>query len=399
MTASPTTRPRPDRSVAAQARPAGSNAVRPGAGRSVAGPRAAADPDGAADLIPTRPAGAAPTATTTDTSAVPTAGPRDLAALPTVGGPRGSRWGSGELWIRLATVIAVVTVALIAGAVSYLHMSGVAREHGEDRLTAAIVPISVDGLIVAASLTLLADSRAGRRRSPLPYALLVLASAASVAANVMHAEPDLAARVIAAWPSAALIGAYEMLVSQIRRARPRPADTARPRRPGPDGTPSSIPNGDAPADPGRNDVEGLHADSQEHLHGQRHTEPPAAAECVDRPAVSGSPSRVSVPQTETGPCLWLPEDDVPWPADAAEWAAAPEPIPPAVLTWALRTARRGSKRARLAATLLRDIAPDDPRTDYALARDLAPVVDLHAGTARRYLSEWRRQATSQPTAA
>ncbi|MDT3443556.1 hypothetical protein [Pseudofrankia sp. BMG5.37] len=88
-----------------------------------------------------------------------------------------------------------------------------------------------------------------------------------------------------------------------------------------------------------------------------------------------------------------------WPDSATAWDAAPEPIPPAVLTRALRTGRRGSKRARLATILLRDVAPDDPRTDYALARDLAPAINLHAGTARRYLSEWRRQATTQPTAA
>ncbi|MDT3443564.1 hypothetical protein [Pseudofrankia sp. BMG5.37] len=36
---------------------------------------------------------------------------------------------------------------------------------------------------------------------------------------------------------------------------------------------------------------------------------------------------------------------------------------------------------------------------YGLARDLAPVIDLHAGTARRYLSEWRRQAAAQPATA
>jgi hypothetical protein len=69
-----------------------------------------------------------------------------------------------------------------------------------------------------------------------------------------------------------------------------------------------------------------------------------------------------------------------------------------VLDRVLHTSRRGSKRARLAAVLLRDVAPDDPRTDYALARDLAPALDLHTGTARRYLSEWRREASAQRAA-
>jgi|GEM_PF-1440216 len=351
-----------------------------------------------------RPAAAAPTATTTHVAAIATIGPHDVAVIPTVSRPRGSRWGSGEAWTRLATVVAVVTVALIAGAVSYMHMSGVAREHGEDRVTAAIVPISVDGLIVAASLTLLAESRAGRRRSPLPYVLLALASAASVAANVMHAEPDLAARVIAAWPSAALIGSYEMLMSQIRGARGRSAGTADSGRPGPDDTLCSMLTRLHPAGPGRHDspggAEGRGVDDQVCFVGCQRPEPNAVAgDGAGRSTVSGPSSSEPASPAENGTAQRLGEHDVVWPDGATACDAALEPIPPAVLTQALRTARRGSKRARLAAVLLRDIGPDDPRTDYALARDLAPVVNLHAGTARRYLSEWRRQATARPAAA
>jgi len=351
-----------------------------------------------------RPAAVTPTASTADTAAVPTAGSRDVAVIPTVSGRSGSRWGSGELWTRLATVVAVVTVALIAGAVSYMHMAGVAREHGEDRVTAAIVPISVDGLIVAASLTLLAESRSGRRRSPLPYALLVLASAASVAANVMHAQPDLAARVIAAWPSAALIGSYEMLMSQIRGARRRPAGAADSGRPGPDDTPCSAFTCVYPAGPSRHDspggVEGRGVDDRVCSVDCQRPEPNAVAgDGAGRPTVCDPPRSGPASPAETSTAQRLGEHDAVLPDGAIECDAAPEPIPPAVLTRAVRTARRGSKRARLAAVLLRDIGPDDPRTDYALARDLAPVVNLHAGTARRYLSEWRRQATAQPAAA
>lgn len=73
-------------------------------------------------------------------------------------------------------------------------------------------------------------------------------TAASLAANVVVAQPSVAGRVIAAWPSFALIGAYELLTRQIRRSaagtskpRSRPglndAATRRtPRRPGPGGS-------------------------------------------------------------------------------------------------------------------------------------------------------------------
>ena len=92
-------------------------------------------------------------------------------------------------------------------------------------------------MIVAASATLLADSRSGRQGGVAPWALLV---AGSLAANVAVAEPSLTGRVIAAWPSFALTASFELLTRQVRRgaagqvahhdrrqpppARPAPAD-------------------------------------------------------------------------------------------------------------------------------------------------------------------------------
>jgi hypothetical protein len=109
-------------------------------------------------------------------------------------------------------------LALIAGTVSYLHMHLLVELHGQPGWVAALTPLSVDGMSVAASTTLLADSRAGERGGVLPWALLVVGSVASLAANVAVAEPTVAGRVIAAWPSFALIGAYELLMRQVRRS-------------------------------------------------------------------------------------------------------------------------------------------------------------------------------------
>jgi hypothetical protein len=52
----------------------------------------------------------------------------------------------------------------------------------------------------------------------LPWALLVVGSVASLAANVAVAQPTATGRVIAAWPSFALIAAYELLMRQVRRS-------------------------------------------------------------------------------------------------------------------------------------------------------------------------------------
>jgi hypothetical protein len=109
-------------------------------------------------------------------------------------------------------------LALIAGTVSYLHMHLLMESHGQPGWVAALTPLSVDGMIVAASTTLLADSRSGGRGGLLPWALLVIGSAASLVANVAVAEPTLTSRVIAAWPSFSLIAAYELLMRQVRAA-------------------------------------------------------------------------------------------------------------------------------------------------------------------------------------
>lgn len=102
-------------------------------------------------------------------------------------------------------------MALTAGTVSYLHMHMLVARHGQPGWVAALTPFSVDGTIVAASTTLLVDSRSGGKGGVLPWALLVAGNVASLAANVAVAEPTLIGRVIAAWPSFALTASYELL--------------------------------------------------------------------------------------------------------------------------------------------------------------------------------------------
>jgi hypothetical protein len=96
---------------------------------------------------------------------------------------------------------------------------------------AALTPLSVDGMTVAASTTLLTESRSGGRGGLLPWALLVAGSVASPAANVAVAEPTVTGRVIATWPSFSLIAAYELLMRQVRRAADASATRHRRRAP------------------------------------------------------------------------------------------------------------------------------------------------------------------------
>jgi hypothetical protein len=90
---------------------------------------------------------------------------------------------------------------------------------------ATLTRLSVGGMIVVASTTLLADSRAGERGGVLSWSLLMAGSVA----NVAVAEPTATGPVIAAWPSFALIAAYELLIRQVRRSA-APSGTAQPRK-------------------------------------------------------------------------------------------------------------------------------------------------------------------------
>jgi len=107
-------------------------------------------------------------------------------------------------WIRRTTTVTVLLLAGIAAVVSYTHMHALALEHREGAWASALIPLSCDGMIVASSMALLSDSRLGGRGGVLPWALLIVGALASLAANIAVAEPTLAGRVIAAWPSFAL---------------------------------------------------------------------------------------------------------------------------------------------------------------------------------------------------
>ncbi|XNL79742.1 DUF2637 domain-containing protein [Actinomadura madurae] len=127
----------------------------------------------------------------------------------------------GDRLIRCCTTVSVVVLAGIAAVLSYTHMFELVVRYGEASWTAALLPVSVDGMIVASSMTLLADSRAGWRGGLLPWTLLLVGSAASLAANVAVAEPSMVGRLIAAWPSCALIRSSELLMRQVRNGARR----------------------------------------------------------------------------------------------------------------------------------------------------------------------------------
>jgi hypothetical protein len=69
---------------------------------------------------------------------------------------------TGDRVIRFTTAAVVCAVAAFAAVVSYSHIYSLGRDHGQDGTAARLLPLSVDGLILAASLVLLHEARNGR---------------------------------------------------------------------------------------------------------------------------------------------------------------------------------------------------------------------------------------------
>lgn len=114
--------------------------------------------------------------------------PKPMRAQGSVRAGRRAVTGRADRWIRRTTAGCVGMLALISGTVSYLHMHLLVELHGQPGWVAALTPLSVDGMIVAASTTLLAESRSGNQGGALPWALLVVGSVASLAANASPAS-------------------------------------------------------------------------------------------------------------------------------------------------------------------------------------------------------------------
>ena len=117
--------------------------------------------------------------------------------------------------VRAVTVGAVLLVAAVAAVVSYEHMREVAERAGEG-WRAWLLPLSVDGLVIASSMALLTRRRAGLPGGRLAWCALLGGVGASLAANVAAAEPTATARVVAAWPALAFAVAFELLLQQRR---------------------------------------------------------------------------------------------------------------------------------------------------------------------------------------
>jgi Protein of unknown function (DUF2637) len=127
---------------------------------------------------------------------------------------------AGDKLIRAGTATAVLLVAAIAAVVSFVHIEHLALTHGQAPLAAALLPVSIDGTVAAASLVMLRAARAGLGTPWLARGMLGLAVAATLASNVGYGLPyGVPGALLSGWPAVAFIGCAEMAIGMVRRTR------------------------------------------------------------------------------------------------------------------------------------------------------------------------------------
>lgn len=117
--------------------------------------------------------------------------------------------------LRGITVAAVVVVGVIAAIVSYAHMVNLGTNVGE-AWRSYLIPISIDGLMVAASMVLVIRRRAGLTASKLAWTALGGGVTASIGANMADAQASATAILYAGWAPVALAVGFELLLLQRR---------------------------------------------------------------------------------------------------------------------------------------------------------------------------------------
>jgi uncharacterized protein DUF2637 len=153
---------------------------------------------------------------------------------------------TGDRAIRRLTAAAVLLVAVIAAVVSFLHIEHLALSHGQTTLAAWLLPVSVDGTVAAASLSMLWAAREDLPTPWLARGMLTTGVAATLAANAAYGAPHgISGELLSGWPAVAFVGSVEMVLGMVRRAR---THTPAPHRAPATGTgaPGTAPTG-APA--------------------------------------------------------------------------------------------------------------------------------------------------------
>lgn len=120
--------------------------------------------------------------------------------------------------VRAIPSLAAVLVGSASFVLSFVALSEVAAEvEAVPAHLAFLVPLVVDGGVLAGSASLWAASYRGTRRDPIAYLTVAGLLAFSVVVNVSHAGESPLAKAIAALPPIVLLACLELVASSHRR--------------------------------------------------------------------------------------------------------------------------------------------------------------------------------------
>ncbi|HEX9086736.1 MAG TPA: DUF2637 domain-containing protein [Arthrobacter sp.] len=150
---------------------------------------------------------------------------------------------AGAALSRPIVVTGVATTVLIAAGafvLSFASLTDLAARSGISTSLAWIWPIIVDGLIVAATVAIVALAGHDRRTLAYPWFLLFLGALVSTAANSVHAilavdqlhngVPPVVSAIVAAMPPVVLLAITHLTVILVQKAAPAPAPKKKPAR-------------------------------------------------------------------------------------------------------------------------------------------------------------------------
>lgn len=209
------------------------------------------------------------------------------------------RESEGRRWAAMTAVAGTVFIAAGAFWLSFTSLADLAARSGIGAGQAWAWPLIVDGIIVVATVAVVA--LAGQRSAWYPWALLVGGALVSVTANAIHAVvaadadvPRMLAASVAAVPPVVLLAITHLTVILTRTTDPNPPMPRRSQR-----SPRSRCPRCRPRRAGRVvattvwRIGGRWGGSCERRAG-RTSGSPANSGCIPRPWAAGSPSRTSL---------------------------------------------------------------------------------------------------------
>ena len=128
-----------------------------------------------------------------------------------------------DRWVRRGCALLVAAVAAYS---SYAHQRDFALTGGADHISASLWPLSVDGLVILASLGLVKSRHGLAVRGKLAlWGAFLLGIALSLVANIAAASsPTWQSVLVAGWPPLALLLAVELVVHTPKLEQPTETD-------------------------------------------------------------------------------------------------------------------------------------------------------------------------------